>query len=739
MALLDVRKASRATRVVQHRVALHHVGDAVLQQGEDVVAVVHTQPVTGAQVLVDPYPHSAANVTLAAVQPPIAKRVDHYWERPTGRAHDPWAWLRDRHDPDTLGYLAAENEYSDHWFAQHTSLIDEIYEEIRSRVQETDLGVPVRKGPWWYVTRTEEGRSYPIHCRGPVAERAADSVLLDENLQAAGHDYFSLSAFDVSPDHRLLAWSSDVDGSEMYTLRVRDLATGDDLVDVLEDTTWGGTAWSADSTTLFYVTADEQMRPCTVWRHRLGTSQSDDVVIYDEPDERFYVGIDLTRSGEWVVIESASKTSSEVWLVPAADPTKAAHVVAPRRPEIEYSVDHWGDCWVVLTNDDATDFRIMRAPIDAPAQWSELITHEPGRRITSVEAFADHLVVHEWAEAQPRLRIVFRDGSQRCLDGADEPHDLELDANPEWDSATVRFTVQSLTRPLTVYSADVRTGERVELKRTPVPGVDLSAYTSTRTWATASDGARVPVDLVRRGDLPTNGTAPLVVYGYGSYEASTPPWFSVARLSLLDRGFVWALVHPRGGGELGREWYLQGRLQHKRNTFDDTIACVRHLTAQRIAAADRVAVRGASAGGLLVGACVTQHPSMFRSAVAEVPFVDVVTTMSDPSLPLTVTEWEEWGDPRTEEYAEYILSYSPYDHTDAARYPAMLVTAGLNDPRVSFHEPAKWVAKLRSVSTADAPLLLRCEMGSGHGGPSGRYDAWLDEARILAFLIVTLG
>jgi len=687
--------------------------------------------------LVDPHPHSVANVTLAAVQPPIAKRVDHYWERPTGRAHDPWAWLRDRDDADTIAYLQAENTFADAWFAEHGSLVDTVFDEIRSRVQETDLGAPVRKGPWWYVTRTEEGQSYPIHCRGTARERAAEVVLLDENTEAAGHEYFSLNAFDISPDHRLLAWSSDVDGSEMYTLRIRDLGTGTDLPDTLEDTTWGGTAWSADSSVVFYVTADEQMRPCTVWRHRLGTAQSDDVVVFDEPDERFYVGIDLTRSGEWIVIESASKTSSEVWLIPADEPQQPARVVVPRRPDVEYSVDHWGDSWVVLTNLEATDFRVMSAPAADPAAWTELIAHRAGRRITSVEAFAEHLVIHEWADAQPRLRIVFRDGTERFIDGAQEPHDLELDANPEWDTSSVRFTMQSLTRPLTVYSADVHTGERTELKRTPVPGVDLSAYTSTRHWATAADGAKVPVDIVHRADLAAGG-APLVVYAYGSYEASTPPWFSVARLSLLDRGVVWALAHPRGGGELGREWYLQGRLLHKRNTFDDTIACVQHLTHHGIAAADRVAIRGASAGGLLVGACVTRHPAMFRAAVAEVPFVDVVTTMSDPSLPLTVTEWEEWGDPRSEEFAEYILSYSPYDNTGPGEYPALLVTAGLNDPRVGFHEPAKWVAKLRTVNAGSGPLLLRCEMGAGHGGPSGRYDAWRDEARILSFLLVTL-
>lgn len=652
--------------------------------------------------------------------------------------NDPWAWLRDREDPDTVPYLAAENEYSDEYFAAHQPLAEAIFGEIKSRVQETDLSAPVRKEGWWYVTRTEEGASYPIHCRGRSAETATEQVLLDENAEADGHEYFSINAFDVNPQHTVLAWSSDTDGSEQYTLHLRDLDMGVDRDEHLTGTTWGGTAWSADGSTLFYVTADEQMRPYRVWRHRLGTTQADDVMVLEELDERFYVYIDLTRSGEWVVIEVASKLSSEVHLIPAAAPETAPAVVRPRAEDVEYGLDHWGDRWVILTNEAATDFRVMTAPLDNPAEWTELVPHQAGRRITTVEAFADHLVLHEWANAQPQIRVLFRDGSERVVHGAPEPHDVELDANPEWQTATVRYHVQSLTRPATVYEEDVRTGERRVLKQLPVPSVDLDAYRSERLWATADDGTAVPVDIVHRVGLTPDGTAPLVVYGYGSYEASMPPWFSVARLSLLDRGVVWALVHPRGGGELGREWYLQGKLAHKRNTFTDTNASVRHLVAEGWGHPDKVAIRGGSAGGLLVGACITMEPALYRAAVAEVPFVDVVTTMSDPSLPLTVTEWEEWGDPRNEPLASYMLSYSPYDHTVAADYPAVFITAGLNDPRVSYHEPAKWIAKLRAVRTNDATLIMRCEMGAGHGGPSGRYEGWRDEARVLTFLLTEL-
>ncbi len=669
---------------------------------------------------------------------PIAKQIDHHWSRPTGPASDPWAWLRDSDEPDTIAYLEAENAYSTEWFDEHRELVDAVFGEIKSRVQETDLSAPVRKDQWWYVSRTEEAKNYPIHCRGLTADTATEAVLLDQNIEAGDGSYFALNAFDPSPDHSLLAWSSDTDGSERYTLRIRDLASGVDLADVITNTTWGGTAWSSDCTYLFYVSPDEQMRPFQVWRHRIGTPQSDDVMVFEDTDERFFVGVDLSRSGQWIIVETHSRLSSEVALIASSDPTASPTTVRPRDPEMEYSVDHWGDGFVIVTNLDAVDFRVMTAPLDHPGEWTELVPHVAGRRIVSAEPFATHLVLHEWADAQPRLRVLFRDGRDHAFDFGSDPHDVETDANPEWNASTVRFTYQSLTTPRTVFEQDIHTGDRTMLKQTPVPNADLDLYVARREWASASDGTKVPVDIVHRADLPIDGTAPCVVYGYGSYELSTPPWFSAARLSLLDRGVVWALVHPRGGGELGRQWYLDGKLLNKRNTFTDTVACTDHLIDSGIVACERVAIRGGSAGGLLVGACITMRPDLFASAVAEVPFVDVVTTMSDPSLPLTITEWEEWGDPRSQPHAGYMLGYSPYDNTIAAAYPALYVTAGLNDPRVSFHEPAKWVAKLRAVRTNDMPLLFRCEMGAGHGGPSGRYDAWLDEARVLTFLLSTL-
>jgi oligopeptidase B len=671
------------------------------------------------------------------VQPPIAPRRTHVWDRPTGPAEDPWAWLRDRDDPETVAYLDAENAYADAWLAEQADLVEGLYQELKGRVQETDESVPTRHGDWWYVSRTEEGLDYPIHCRGRSAEAATEDVILDENAEAADHEFFEIGAFDVSPDHRLLAWSSDIEGGEQYVMHVRDLASGLDLPDRIERTYYG-TAWSRDGEWLLYTRTDEAMRPYQVWRHRLGTDADSDVLVHQEDDERFFLTVELSRSEAWVVMSAESKTTTEVWLVPSTDVEQEPRVVRPRVDGHEYSVSHWGDRFVVVTNEDAVDFKVCTAPEDDPGSWTVLSEHQPGRRVTGASCFEGHLVLSEWSEAQPRLRIVFRDGTERVVDTGSEPCDIGLDANPEWSTSLLRFHYRSLTRPNSVHDEHVVTGARTLLKETPVLGVDLGRYRSARTWAAAPDGARVPIDLCWHEDTALDGSAPALLYGYGSYESSTPPWFSYGRLSLLDRGWVFAVAHPRGGGELGRQWYLDGKLLAKRNTFTDFLACAEHLQQEAYAARGRVAIRGGSAGGLLVGAAVTMAPTSFAAVVAEVPFVDVVTTMSDPSLPLTITEWEEWGDPRTEPYASYMLSYSPYDNTAPAPYPPLYITAGLNDPRVSYHEPAKWTAKLRAVSTGGGPVLLRTEMGAGHAGPSGRYDAWRDEARLLSFLLRTV-
>lgn len=672
---------------------------------------------------------------------PVAPRHPHTWARPTGDVDDPYAWMRDVDGPELLAHLRAENAAAEGFFAPHADTIETLFGEIKSRVKETDMSTPVEFGPWWYVTATTEGMDYPTHHRGPTAATATEELLLDENIEAADHDFFDLGAFDVSMDHRFVAWSMDVAGDEHYTLRIRETTTGTDLDDRIEDTSNAGVAWSSDGRWVFYVTPDAQERPAKVWRHQVGTPSGDDVCIFDETDERFFVALGSSRSEAWIVIHSASRTSAEVRLIATDRPTDEPAVVLPRRDDVEYGIDHWGDSFVMHTNDDAVDFRILTAAAAAdlsdPGNWTELVAHVPGQRILGVDAFAGHLVIHEWVDAQPRLRILFRDRSEHIVDLGDDPHDVEPAANPQWDTEVLRFTVQSLVMPTTLYDEHVATGDRTLLRQIPTPNVDLDAYRTHRVWAAAPDGTEVPLDIVHHVDTALDGSAPGVLYGYGAYEVSLPPWFSVARLSLLDRGYVWALAHPRGGGELGRQWYLDGKLLAKPNTFTDTIACGEHLIRTGAVDSDRLAIRGGSAGGLLVGACMTMRPELFCSVIAEVPFVDVVNTMSDPTLPLTVTEWEEWGDPRTEPSASCIESYSPYDNTVEADYPAVYATAGLNDPRVSVHEPAKWVARLRDVTTGSAPIVLRTELVAGHGGPTGRYDAWRDEARTLTFILAT--
>ena len=667
---------------------------------------------------------------------PSAPRRPHEWLRPGGTVSDPYAWLRDKNDSDTLAYLAAENAFATEWFGHHSNDIEQVFQEIKSRVKEDDSTYPVQHRSWWYVSRTETGKSYAIHSRGNSPETAHQHLLLDENVEASGHEYFSLNAFDVSHNDMFLAWSCDVDGSEMYTIRIRDLNTMKDLPDEIPNTTWGGTAWSADNEWLFYVTPDEAMRPYQVWRHKIGTPTSEDVLVLEDLDERFFVGVGLTRSGQWILIESSSKISSECWVVDAQNPTASPRSLAPRQPDIEYQADHWGDVFAITTNRDALDFKIMTMPVDG-GEWTDFIAHSPSKRITQFDCFEDFAVMQRWENGQQTISVVSRDGSVSPIAIRDEPHEAELDVNPNYSTTGIRLSYQSLTTPLTTAWFSREDSSITTLKRTQTPHCDLDSYVSSRVWVKASDNTSVPVDIVHHRETPLDGSAPCLLYAYGAYEVSLPPWFSVARLSLLDRGWVWALAHPRGGGEMGREWYLNGKLDSKRNTFTDTIAVAESLAESSVCDGKKIVIRGGSAGGLLVGACITMRPDVFRGAIAEVPFVDVVTTMSDPSLPLTVTEWEEWGDPRTEPFASYIASYSPYDNTTSVQYPQLYVTAGLNDPRVSFHEPAKWVAKIRHESP-ETTVVFSCEMGAGHGGPSGRYEQWRDEAKTLVFAIASI-
>jgi oligopeptidase B len=657
---------------------------------------------------------------------------------------DEYAWLRDRGDPDVVPYLEAENAYTREVLAPTSDLRRTVFEEIRARTQETDLTVPARKGSWWYYGRTVEGQQYAIRCRRRDEQDAStEQVLVDFNEVAGDSPYLDVGAFDVSPDHRIVAYSVDLDGDEIFTMRFKDLDTGEHLTDEIPGTYYG-TAWSADSGTFFYVTPDEARRPHRLWRHRLGTDVSTDELVYEEEDQRFFLGVHLTRSERFIVLGLSSMVTSEARVLPADDPGGEFRVVEPRREGVEYQVDHQGDRFLIVTNDEALDFRLVEAPVTSPGreQWRDVIPHRPGTRILAAEAFAGHVVVHLRRDALKGLRVI------RTVDGT--THDVEFDEpvhtvlafedNPEYDAAVYRFHYTSLVTPVSVYDYDLEARTRTLRKRQPVLGdFDPGRYESIREWARAPDGTLVPLSLVRRRDRPDK-PAPTLLFGYGAYEASMDPGFSISRLSLLDRGVTFAIAHVRGGGEMGRRWYEDGKLLHKRNTFDDFIAAADHLVEHAYTSPDLLAARGGSAGGLLMGAVANLGPERFRAIVAEVPFVDNVNTMLDPSLPLTVTEWEEWGDPVTDPDAyHYMRSYSPYENVARRPYPAILATAGLNDPRVSYHEPAKWVARLRAFASGDAPVLLKTEMGAGHMGPSGRYDAWRDEALVLAFVLDQLG
>jgi oligopeptidase B len=607
---------------------------------------------------------------------------------------------------------------------------------------------------------------YDIHCRRPRTPSTAalpdplaapgaevgEEVLLDENVLAADAAYFAVGDLTISRGQSLLAYTTDCTGGERYELRVRDLATGDDLADVVPDVYYG-VAWANDDRALLFVRPDAAMRPWQVWRHTIGTPATDDVLVFQEDDDRFYVGLGRTRSNRFIVITTGSKTTTECRLVDADDPTAPAVLVEPRAQGHEYHVEHHvtptSDRLLVLTNGDgARNFKLACTPTASPgrAHWTDVLAHRDDVRLEDVDAFATHLAVSERVDGLERLRVVVLDDdgsvtSDRTVAMPEPVYSASIAANPEYDTTLLRYRHTSLTTPPSVFDHDVVTGDVTLVKRQPVIGYDPSRYESRRLWATAPDGTAVPISLVFRPDLrAAEGPSPLVLYGYGSYEISIDPTFSSLRVSLLDRGVMFAIAHVRGGGELGRPWYEGGKLLHKRNTFTDFIACAEHLVAEGYTAPARLAARGGSAGGLLMGAVANLRADLFRAVVAEVPFVDCLTTILDEALPLTITEWEEWGDPVHDPAVyEYMKSYSPYDNVTAQRYPALYVSGGLNDPRVQYWEPAKWVAKLRATKQGDELLVLRIEMGAGHSGPSGRYDDWRDEALVLAFVLDQLG
>jgi oligopeptidase B len=681
------------------------------------------------------------------VQPPIARRQQTVNTFHGHQLTDDYAWLREKTSPEVIAFLDQENAYTRAVMKPTQELQAKLYDEMLSHIKETDVSVPFRDKDYFYYSRTEQGAQYPIYCRKHGSLEAEEGVMLDMNQLAAGEAFMALGALTVSDDGSLLAYSTDTTGFRQYTLHLKDLRTGEVLADQAQRA--GSVVWSADNRTLFYTIEDEATkRQFQLYRHILGEPQDKDALVYEETDERFNVGAGRTRDGKYIVLESASHTASEEQFLPAADPQGRWTLIEPRRENIEYYTDHRDGLWYIRVNDTARTFRLVTAPVATPgrAYWRELIAHRDDVMLEELELFQSFAVLVERSNGLPHMKVSFFD-NQGAFTGPSpeiafpEPtYSAHPHVNREFVTDTFRYSYQSLVSPASVYEYDVRTGQSILLKELEVPGgFERSLYRSERLFATAPDGTPIPVSIVYRRDKKGHGTNPLYIYGYGSYGYSLPVSFSSNRLSLLDRGFVLAYAHIRGGGDMGKPWHDAGRLMSKMNTFTDFIAVTEHLTSQGYGDPDRVAMEGGSAGGLLMGAVANMRPDLYRAVISHVPFVDVMNTMLDPTLPLTIGEYEEWGDPNQPDAFAYMLQYSPYDNLDRKAYPAMLVKTSLHDSQVMYWEPAKYVAKLRTLKSDDNLLLLETNMSAGHGGASGRYDYLKEIALDYAFLLQELG
>jgi oligopeptidase B len=685
---------------------------------------------------------ACSSCALVSPKPPVAQIRPHVKTTHGEQRVDDYNWLRERGHPDVIAYLEAENAYTDARMKHTKKLQETLYQEMKGRIKETDLTVPVKVDDYYYYTRTFEGKQYRVHCRKRGSLDAEEEVLLDQNRLAEGHKYFRIGAFEVSPDHKLLAYSVNTSGDEVYTLRVKDLETGGLLLDEIPNTYYS-VEWGNDNKTLFYTVLDDAKRPYKAFRHVLGTDVSRDRLVHYEEDRRFSVRLSKTRSRSYLLLNLGSQITSEVRYLDADRPDGEFVMVHPRQQGMEYDVSHHGDHFYIVTNDDAINFKLVKTPISSPSKgnWTEVIPHRESVKLDGVDAFAGHFAIYERDQGLRRLRIVnLAGGDEHYVEFPEPVYTFYAMGNPEFHTKTLRYSYTSLITPRSVfeYDMDARTQE-LKKQQEVLGGYDPEQYESERIFATASDGTRVPISMVYRKGLARDGRNPMLLSGYGSYGASMDPWFSSARISLMNRGFVCATAHIRGGGEMGRPWYEDGKLLHKRNTFTDFIACAEHLIEEKYTSADRLVITGGSAGGLLMGAVTNMRPDLFNAVVARVPFVDVVNTMLDPAIPLTVTEFEEWGDPKQKTYYEYMMTYSPYDNVTAQNYPNVLVTAGVNDPRVQYWEPAKWTAKLRALKTDDNRLLLKTNMGAGHGGASGRYDALKERAFQYAFMLDVVG
>ncbi len=685
----------------------------------------------------------ASSASAAAATPPHPAKQPHAVKAPFGAVRqDAYYWLRDdaRKNPQMLAYLNAENAYADQVLKPLQPLEDRLYEEIVGRIKQDDSSVPYRERGYWYYTRYESGKDYPIQARRKGSMEAPEEILLDVNAMAAGKGYFSVGDAAVSQDNRILAWTEDDVGRRQYVVRFKNLDTGEVYADRIPGVS-PDVVWADDNKTLFYVENDpETLLTVRVKKHVLGTPAAQDALVYEEKDDSFYMGVGRTRDDKYIVIGVESTVSSEQRYAPAADPQRFT-VLAPRERDVEYHADHFDGRWVIRTNWKAKNYALMTAPDGATSrdQWQSWLPYDEKVFIDGFELFDGFTAIAERSDGLERIRLHFADGKEEYVK-ADEPaYSMGLSINAEPDTPWLRYSYTSLTTPATTYELNTRTGERKLLKQQPVIGYDASKYQTERVWVTARDGVKVPVSLVYKKGFKKDGSAALYQYAYGSYGMSTDPAFNLPVVSLLDRGVVYAIAHIRGGQEMGRDWYDQGKLLHKKNTFTDFIDVTRGLVQQGYAAPDRVAAAGGSAGGLLMGAVANMAPKDYRVLVAQVPFVDVVTTMLDPSIPLTTNEYDEWGNPEQKAYYDYMLSYSPYDNVTRQAYPAMYVGTGLWDSQVQYWEPAKWVAKLRENDTGSQPIVFRVNMEAGHGGKSGRFRRYREMAESYAFMLDQLG
>jgi oligopeptidase B len=684
----------------------------------------------------------AFNPLVADASPPLAPEKPHEVKETGHIRNDPFFWLRDKGNPEVLNYLKAENRYTETTLKHTRNFQDALYKEMRARIKEEDLSVPDRIGEFYYYTRTETGKQYAIYCRKKGSLDAKEEILLDENALAEGLKYFRVGLLSVSPDHKLLAYSTDTKGDEKYTIRIKDLETGQLLPDEIKNS-GSSFAWLNDNRTFFYDQLDHAHRPFKAMKHSLGADPNQDSTVYEENDERFFLEISKSRSRKLIFISVESTLSSEVRFLDADRPDGELTLIRPRQNDLLYDVEHYADRLFIVTNENAKNFKIVEAPLASPGKehWKDFVPYNPEIKVDGVDAFANHLVIAERIKGLQTIRVYDLKSGESHEISFDEPsYEVSLGRNPEFNTSVIRLQYSSFVTPASVIDYDMDSRQKeLRKEQTVLGGYRKSDYTSDRIFAKADDGTLIPISIFYKNGFRKNGTAPLWLYGYGAYGIPTDAGFSSDRLSLVDRGFVFAIAHVRGGGELGRTWYEDGKLLKKKNTFTDFICCAEYLIEQHYASPKKIAICGGSAGGLLMGAVMNMRPDLFTTVIAIVPFVDVLNTMSDPSLPLTVTEYEEWGNPEDQKYFDYIASYSPYDNIREAAYPNLLAMGGLNDSRVSYWEPLKWVAKQRRLKNQKRVLLLKTNMGAGHAGESGRFDSLKETALEYAFAIDTLG